>query len=325
MTVPVIRNLLKQHPELQVTVVSTAFHAPLFTAINGLRFVAADLKGRHKGFAGLYRLFRELQQGPRIDAVADLHHVLRTRVLGVFFKMTATRWAAQDKGRKEKRELTQAVNKQLRPLKSTFQRYADVFAVLGLPVQLDVDAGCTAKPPVPEVLAAARKAGFKLVGIAPFAQYERKTYPPEQMKAVLRLLTREQNIKVYLLGGPADVPQLRSWAAEIGALEVVAGTMKFAEELSFIAHLDVMVSMDSANMHLASIFGVPVVSIWGATHPYAGFMGWGQSPANAVQIDLACRPCSVFGNKPGPRADLACMHGILPLTVHQKIMELLAE
>jgi len=83
-----------------------------------------------------------------------------------------------------------------------------------------------------------------------------------------------------------------------------------------------MLSMDSANMHLASFVGVPVISIWGATHPYAGFYGWNQSPDNAVQIEMECRPCSVFGNKKCFRGDYACLLNIKPQLVLNKIEEL---
>lgn len=325
MTVPVIRNLLHQYPQLEVTMVSPLFHAPLFAGMDRLHFVAADLKGRHKGFAGLFRLFRELRARDSYDAVADLHHVLRTRILRLFFTVVGTRWAAVDKGRAEKEALTRSENKIFQPLKSTFQRYADVFAQIGLPLQLDTATGIASKGILPDSLSKIKAAGKKAIGIAPFAQYSRKTYPADKMLEVLRLLSAQPEIVVYLLGGKNDVPQLAAWAAQFPNVEVSAGTMRFAEELPFIANLNLVVSMDSANMHLASLFGVPVVSIWGATHPYAGFYGWGQDPANAVQIDLACRPCSVFGNKPGPREDLGCMHGISPLAVYQQIMNVLQD
>ncbi|OLY93462.1 hypothetical protein BUE76_17410 [Cnuella takakiae] len=323
MTVPVIRNLLHQYPHLEVTMVSPAFHAPLFAGMERLHFVAADLKGKHKGVAGLFRLFRQLRSNASFDAVADLHHVLRTRILRIFFSATRTRWASVDKGRAEKQALTRSQNKVLAPLKATFQRYADVFAQLGLPIQLDIPGGIAPKGQMPPILKLLKQEGRKAIGIAPFAQYSRKTYPPEKMLEVLRLLSGHPMLSIYLLGGKADVPHLKAWAEPFPNVEVVAGTLKFADELPFIAHLDVVVSMDSANMHLASLYGVPVVSIWGATHPYAGFYGWGQQAANAVQIDLACRPCSVFGNKPGPRADLACMHGISPLQVYQQVLQVL--
>ena len=323
MTVPVLKNVLAQHPQLQITVVSTFFHAPLFTGIDRLYFFAADLKGAHKGFSGLFRLFRELNAARKIDAVADLHNVLRTQILKVFFKASGIRWVSLDKGRKEKKELTRAENKILRPLKSTFQRYADVFAWLGFPVQLHAQKGLRQKGAMPNGIKQQNALGKKLVGIAPFAQFSRKTYPHEKMKAAIGMLCQHDDVKVFLLGGKADVPVLRQWTTEIKGLALAAGTMSFAEELDFIAHLDAVVSMDSANMHLASVFGVPVISVWGATHPYAGFYGWAQPIDNAVQIELSCRPCSVFGNKPGPRTDLACMHGIAPLTLYNKVMQVL--
>ena len=91
-----------------------------------------------------------------------------------------------------------------------------------------------------------------------------------------------------------------------------------------MSHLDAMVSMDSSNMHLASLTGTPVVSVWGATHPYAGFLGWGQSTDNIVQIDLECRPCSIYGQKPCRRGDYACMNGIAPETIVDKIENILS-
>nr|AIA86245.1 CAZy families GT9 protein [uncultured Prevotella sp.] len=89
--------------------------------------------------------------------------------------------------------------------------------------------------------------------------------------------------------------------------------------MALISHLKVMISMDSANMHLASLTGTPVVSIWGATHYYAGFMGWGQHPENATEVSLSCRPCSIFGNKACFRKDYACLQRITPDMIVSKI------
>ena len=87
--------------------------------------------------------------------------------------------------------------------------------------------------------------------------------------------------------------------------------------------MDTLISMDSANMHLASLFGVPVISVWGATHPFAGFYGWAQPADNAVQIDLYCRPCSVFGNKPCYRGDHACMQQLPEEKIMEKVMNII--
>ena len=89
--------------------------------------------------------------------------------------------------------------------------------------------------------------------------------------------------------------------------------------------LDVHVSMDSANMHLGSLVGKDVISIWGATHPYAGFYGYRQRPDLAIQTCLPCRPCSIFGNKPCYRGDWACLNTIEPEQVIKKINDYLKE
>ena len=85
--------------------------------------------------------------------------------------------------------------------------------------------------------------------------------------------------------------------------------------------------MDSGNMHLAALSGVPVLSIWGATHPDAGFGPWGQGEEAILQIptdELTCRPCSVFGNKPCWRGDLACLTSISVETVAAGVGRMLA-
>ena len=60
-------------------------------------------------------------------------------------------------------------------------------------------------------------------------------------------------------------------------------------------------------MHLASLVGTRVVSIWGATHPYAGFLGYGQRESDCIQRALDCRPCSIYGNKKCRYGDYRCL------------------
>jgi ADP-heptose:LPS heptosyltransferase len=103
----------------------------------------------------------------------------------------------------------------------------------------------------------------------------------------------------------------------------MAGKISMEAELALMSQLDVMLSMDSANMHLASLVNIPVISIWGATHPYAGFKGWNQPIENCVQVDLECRPCSVFGNKKCFRGDYACLVRIEPEQLIKKIQTLI--
>lgn len=323
MTVPVLKQVLEQHAHVQILMVSTPFVQPLFKGIERLKFYGADLKGKHKGIAGLYVLYRELQSIYKFDGIADLHNVLRTNLLKTFFYFSGILIAAIDKGRAEKKELTRRNHKKLRPLTTTFERYAAVFASLKLPVQLHKEKGII-KAPCADV-AFEKAAQNILIGIAPFAAYAEKIYPVKKMKEVIRLLLQHTTVEIFLFGGIEDAPLLEQWEKEFSGVRSMAGKGSFESELHLISRLGLMISMDSANMHLASLYGVPVVSIWGGTHPWLGFYGWGQAPENAVQVLLDCRPSSVFGNKKCPRGDHACMNLISPVTVYETVMRQLNE
>ena len=322
MTVPVLKQLLEQYPHLHITVLTQGFLAPIFAPLERTTIKAIETKGRHKGLPGLLRLFRELKSEQTFDAVADLHNVLRSSIISLLFRTSGVKIATIDKGRSEKKKLTARTNKQLVPLKTSFQRYADTFAALGLPVQLDYSIAPYEKMPLPasaERLFLSRK---KHICIAPFAKHREKMYPAGKMKAVIQQLLLRPEFQLFLLGGGKEEKNiLEEWVAAMPGVTNLAGRFNFSEELAILSRMDLVLSMDSANMHLASLFGVPVVSIWGATHPFAGFYGWGQEPGNAVQTDLFCRPCSVFGNKPCYRGDHACMVGLPQEWVMEKVVE----
>ncbi|MVT10889.1 glycosyltransferase family 9 protein [Chitinophaga tropicalis] len=326
MTIPVMQQVLEAHPDIQIVFVSNKNWGALCAGIPRLIFFPADLKGEYKGFNGLYRLYRTISKAYRIDAVADLHQVLRSQIIRTFFRLSGRKVAVIDKGRTEKKELARPDAKVLKPLRSTIERYADVFRQSGLPVTINPAKPVFARRPLTEAImeVTGPKNGDKWIGMAPFATYREKTYPLEKMEEVLAALVAQPGQKVLLMGGGAgEVAQLTSLAIKYPAAIVVAGRFKLAEEMAIISQLDVMISMDSANMHLASLFGVPVVSIWGATHPFAGFMGFGQREENIVQLEsLSCRPCSIFGNKPCFRGDHACMEWIPSEAVTDKVKKI---
>ncbi|MDN3654151.1 glycosyltransferase family 9 protein [Ferruginibacter paludis] len=319
MTVPVIKAVLTQNPQVNITVVSNAFFQPLFEGIDRCHFYQANLKQQHKGIGGIFRLYKELKKNAQINAIADLHNVLRSSILKLFFRSGGYKIATIDKGRAEKKALTRKENKVFQPLTTTHERYADVFRQLGLVVDIKMQIPVFNKRRIPAAVATLLETGKKIIGIAPFAQYKEKMYPLEKMQAVVQLLVAENNSVLLFGGGEKESAVLQQWENDLENVHSVAGKFSFAEELAIISNLSTMVSMDSANMHLAALFGVPVVSIWGATHPYAGFTSWGLLPENIVQADLYCRPCSVFGNKPCYRGDHACMQMITRDIILEKI------
>ncbi len=324
MTVPSIWSVTQNNPDVQVTLVSQGFARDIVDQIPGVLFFEVDTKNRHKGIIGLFRLFSDLKRLDSYDAVADLHDVIRSKVIRTLFRLKGVRVVKIDKGRREKRDLCREKNKRLVKLKSTFERYADVFRQLNLKVDNSFDYFFRNARLSNQISIDLGYKDGNWIGIAPFAKHKGKIYPLELMEKVVEKLSSNKTNKIILIGGGGQEKELlESWATKYPNTVSIARKYSIADELRIISNLDVLVCMDSANMHFASLVNTPVISIWGATHPYAGFYGWKQNPENAVQIDLNCRPCSVYGNKPCFRNDYACLNRITPELILNKINTLL--
>lgn len=330
MAVPVVYSLAMTYPHVRITVLSRGFARPFFEDLApNVSFMEADIKGEYRGIKGLNALYRRLV-AKKPTAVADFHGVLRSTYLRMRFNMERFRVEHINKHRSGKRALTSSSDKRMVQQPTSFDNYAEVLARLGYPVKLQFSSIFGNEGGDLSLLPAAigkRNEGEQWIGIAPFAAHKGKVYPPEMMERVIDLIEENNpHCRIFLFGrGRDESHTFPEWCARHSHCIFVGDHLDtMRQELVLMSHLDVMVSMDSANMHMASLTGTPVVSVWGATHPYAGFMGWHQSEDNAVQLDLPCRPCSIFGNKPCRRGDFACMNGIKPEQIYDKINRLLS-
>lgn len=323
MTVPVIDSLARHCPDLHITVLTVNRLLPFFSWMPDNVEVKGVKLNDYKGVSGLERLFAELK-AEKFDAVADLHDVLRTKYLKWRFRMNGIPVKVIDKGRASKKALLgHGLTRDA--LKSSFSRYADVLHELGFEFEVDfVRAFDKSTEDMSAVWNAVGKkdAGEKWVGIAPFAAHEGKVYPLDKMCRLAESIA-QTGCKVFLFGaGKKESALLKTW--ETTNVKSVCGLMNgLKDELLLMSQLDCMVAMDSANMHMASLVATPVVSVWGATHPKAGFLGWNQSAENVVQLDLECRPCSVYGNKPCKYGDYRCMHNISNEQILRRVFSVL--
>ena len=320
MTIPLLYSLAEAYPDKQFILVSRErFGRFLVNAPANLLFEGVNLDD-YKGLAGLYRLKKRLMKY-RPDAIADLHDVLRTKILRFYLALSGVRCASQQKGRAEKRALVRPGG-QKRQLKSTFERYREVFVELGLDFTPDFvslyGTGRGDLAMLGDVVPA--KGDDKWVGIAPFARHGGKIYPAERLEKVVALLSAQPSLKLFCFGnGKEEEAVVNAWCAKYSNVFSFIGKSDFSGELALISNLDLMLSMDSANMHIASLVNTPVVSVWGATSPLAGFLGWRQQSDDCVQLPLECRPCSVFGDKPCRSGGYRCMQ-IEPQMVVDKIL-----
>lgn len=325
MTVPVLVALTQEYPNLKITFLTKAFYKPIVSGIPNVNVVIADTKGKHRGILGLWRLFGQLKK-LGIDAVADLHNVLRSNILKIFFLTQGILFRQMNKGRSEKKKLTSGKSIEIEPLKPMHERYVEVLKSLGfvfslnerhtLP-KLDISKGIKEKW---------FSGNYKTIGIAPFAAFQGKVYSQHLMEELLTNLNELNHTQIFLFGGgKKETEILEQWESKFNNCISAAGKLTFPEELKVISNLHVMVSMDSGNGHLAAMYGVPVITLWGVTHPYVGFKPFGQNYSNQILSDrgkFPLIPTSVYGNK-FPKGYDKVMETIPPYKIYDKVQELL--
>ena len=324
MTVPVIRALTEKYPDCKITVLSKPFFKPLFDTIPQVSFFAAQVNTKHKWILGLLKLYRELKK-EKITHVADFHNVLRSKILRALFIFDGKPSIFIDKGRAEKKALTRTKNKIFKQLKTSHQRYADVLNKLGFTLDLSNPT------PINKIKLAEKitlYTGLKKdtwIGIAPFAAFKGKVYPPQLMEEVIEEMA-SKGFKIFLFGGGKREIEILNTLENIhDSIVNLAGKLSFKEELEVIGVLDLMVAMDSGNAHLAAMQQVKTITLWGVTHPYAGFAPFDQPDDYSVVSDLEKYPkipCSIYGYKVAKGYENV-METIAPTKVIEKIMYVL--
>ena len=330
---PVVQAFTNLYPDVHITVVTRPKFAVFFAPFSNVCVVGADVSGRHKGLSGLFRLFQELRRMAAFDLIVDANENLRSAVLKRLFRMAGVSSVSLDKGRADKKALVRKEDKIRRPLLHSVERYADSFESAGYAIVLPESFSF-----VPAVAAETELSAFlerhhlpiggePWLGIAPFAQHVQKMWPFERLGPLLDQLYADRPLRIFLFGGgSAEIAQLETLRQRFPQVIIVAGHLSLAAELALIRRLAGMLCMDSGNMHLAALSGVPVLSIWGATHTDAGFGPWGQGSDAIIQIPtdvMTCRPCSVFGNVPCWRGDLACLNDISVAMVAGRVRQML--
>ena len=318
MTVPIIRLVKRHSPSTKISILTKPSYIEIFREFKEENIISIDLKGKHKGLFGLVKLYYELKQ-LGVDVVIDLHGALRTNFLKLLWRKN---FYQIEKGRNEKENLING--KHFQQLKTTHQRYLDVFNNINYNLTFS-------KIEFPKKSNLSRHAitskidfSKKLIGVAPFAKHKAKAYSLEQMKEVIGSISKEYTILLFG-GGENESKQLKIISEENKKVFSLAEEFSLSDQLDFISNLDLMISMDSANGHLAAMYGVKVLTIWGVTHPYAGFAPFNQSSKYSILVDKNTYPkipTSIYGNK-SPEEYKQAINSIAPEEIIKKIQEII--
>ena len=317
---PVLKGLLGKYPDVEIVMVTRSAFKSFFSESSRLTILTPDFKGRHKGIAGIFRLYSEIRKNYKIDYVVDIHDVLRSRILRTLFRAGGTPVSVIDKGRKEKRDLI--TGKRKVQLKHSVIRYCEAFRKAGFPVEpsedkpIEVKSGSAA---VDEIVKSFR--GIN-IGVAPYALHKLKMWPEENMILLMKKISENHDVSFFLFGSRNEASKLERIKEQVPGTINLAGKLNLEEELAAMSRLSFMIAMDSSNMHMAALTGLKVISIWGGTDPFGGFGAWMQPDNYALRIpvdELTCRPCTIFGKGECKRGDFACMKWLTPEAVYEKI------
>lgn len=307
-----VSALRKTYPDLKITVATKKKFARFYQEIPDIGILTLDAEGSLKSLLEIAG--KAVHSG--VNLVADIHNSLRGKILRLYLGLHGARTASFRKCRRE-RAAIKGKGRTAVPLRHNVLRFCDVFAALGYPVP--EPSQTRMRRPVPEVFGV--KSG-RWIGYAPFASRQMKIYPDRQSRELVRLMTEEFD-RVLIFSGPGREQEFaREMERLYGNVTGVFGRTDIWGELALMSELDAIVTMDSSSMHLASLAGTPLVSVWGATHPAAGFMGYGYDiERNCIQLDLDCRPCSIFGEGKCRYGDYRCLTGITPDAIMRKVRQ----
>ena len=340
MTIPIIRCLEKKYPKNKFIFVTHPKFKSFFHEFKNVEIFELDLINRHKGIFGLFRLFSDLKKlNPRriADLHSVLRTNILSFLFKIFLKKVSV-IDKKRKERKALVRKENKIFKPLTPVHFLYQEVFNKLGfsidltkdhIFPAAKTIDLIVSPEALIPTPEQLKVRQdeindlsSKNKKKIGVAPFAKHEAKMYPLDLTQKIVSYI--QDNHTVFLFGfGKLEMETIHRWSnvfpnvyaskyyhdyanhySEI-LLEPRGFFNKddfqdFRYEIAQISNLDLMISMDSANGHIAANYNVPVITLWGLTHPYTGFSTFNSDPKNQFCVDrekFPLVPNSIYGNK----------------------------
>ena len=326
MTIPVLYPVCKANPDTRFIMLTKRWPASMFhDRPANLKVVDFDVNENHSGLFGLIRLASRLHKLYDIDAVVDLHNVTGTRIIDACMKARGAQVARLDREKPKRRALIR--HKSNDPVTPIHERYRNVFKQLGFEAPDNFTYLYDGRDWPTSPIVPMKEEGQRWIAISPFSSHRQKSYPLELMEQVIDELTKRENYWIFLMGGgKAEKIALRGVARKHkNVISMAEIKHKFIDEYALLGKCDVMLTMESANMHLASLVDLQAITVWGPTSPACGYLGYNQVVEDDIQLDMDCRPCSITGDKPCRYGDFRCLKNITPEYITRHVIEAVEE
>lgn len=322
MTIPVLYPVCKANPDTRFIMLTKKWPASMFhDRPANLKVVDFDVKENHRGLFGLLKLAAQLYKLYDIDAVADLHNVSGTWIIDAYLRARGAKIARLDREKPKRKALV--THKTKDPVTPIHERYRWVFRELGFETPDNFTHLYEGREMPQSSIVPQKEPGQRWIAVSPFSSHRQKAYPLELMEQVIERLSNQENYWIFLMGGGKSEkialrPIARKYKHVISMAEV---KHRFIDEYALLAKCDLMLTMESANMHLASLVDLQAMTVWGPTSPACGYLGYNQVVEDDIQLDMDCRPCSITGDKPCKYGDFRCLKNIKPEDIANQVIK----
>jgi heptosyltransferase-2 len=321
LTLPLVQALKRSYPKATVDVIATPGASDLFgnhPAVN--RVITYDKHGLDRGLSGFRRL-REIVAKAHYELAVVPHRSIRSSLLARLANIPVRIGFDRNAG---KQFLTHTVSYR----QNIHEIERNLCLLKPLEIELEGRELPTLYPAENEKKKVDRvlRQSFitkkrALVAIAPATVWNTKRWPRERFAEVSRRL-RNSGCSIVLIGSDSDRALCDEIAVLGGRKEIVntAGKLSLLESAELIRRARVILSNDSAPMHMGVAVRTPVVAVFGATVPAFGFSPYGKDDVVVETLGLPCRPCSIHGGKQCPIDSFDCMMRIMPEQVVDAVL-----
>jgi heptosyltransferase-2 len=163
-----------------------------------------------------------------------------------------------------------------------------------------------------------------LVAVAPGSVWPTKRWLPDRYASLVKLLL-DQGYSVVLIGGESDSSLCEEVTRTLHSPHILNGCGRFnaVQSAELLRRCRLLVTNDSAPLHLAAAVGTPCVAIFGPTVPEFGFAPWADGHVIIERKALWCRPCTAHGGNRCPIGTHECMTTTSVMDVYNTVRSVL--
>lgn len=317
----VVKRMCKRYPRQAFIFMTDERYAQLAPKCNNLTTKAIRIK-EYKGVPMIMGLGFTIAKQYEFDKVIDLNDTIRTKLIRMALRLKNKKVFVVNKHRIQCFIKFHFQSKRQLKLRHTAEMMADAITYAGYPLSIN-DIEFNDKTTSNGIIKSQQTEQIN-IGIACFSSKRNKEYPKELLVQLIDMLQNNSNIRVSVFGKGQRETEIGNELSKLTNCMSCINEDDMQSDIDNIRNMNLMICVDTGWMHIASLIGKPVISLWGPTQPSCGYYPLHQARDIAVTLSMPCSPCSVYGKKACRYNNVKCME--IPVEmVYKNVMKYIAD